>query len=344
MFDKLVSNAIDFLRRSVADLEESPKYSVIHFCSAIEIFLKARLMLEHWSLIVAKPERADLAKFRSGDFQSVGINEAIERLSKIANEELTIEEKRCFDQIREHRNKLIHFFHPNYAGKPDCTTIYNVVAEQCKGWFYLHRLLIGRWRNDFHRYLSSIKELDQLMHRQREFLRAKFEALLPEIEKEKRNGIIFSRCFFCGFEANKEKDIIEPLILTECLVCKVRSNQLKLPCPKCGSDICVIELGEGECEACGTQIDIEYLIDKFGELERPGDPESRHAYCSECEYVGQPSVIPFGEEWLCLNCLTVHNYTGYCEWCGAFVIGDLADSFLEGCVMCDGRMGLGFDG
>lgn len=34
-------------------------------------------MLEHWSLIISKPEQADLGKFKEGDFQSVTLDEAI---------------------------------------------------------------------------------------------------------------------------------------------------------------------------------------------------------------------------------------------------------------------------
>jgi len=47
MFDSLVCNALDFLQRSAVGLQESPKYSVIDFCTAIELFLKARLLVEH---------------------------------------------------------------------------------------------------------------------------------------------------------------------------------------------------------------------------------------------------------------------------------------------------------
>ena len=42
-FDDVVRNAFDFLGRSIDELEKHPKYSVIHFYSAIELFVKARL-------------------------------------------------------------------------------------------------------------------------------------------------------------------------------------------------------------------------------------------------------------------------------------------------------------
>ena len=49
IFDSLARNAFDFLNRAILDFAESPKYSVIHFCAAVEMLLKARLMCEHWS-------------------------------------------------------------------------------------------------------------------------------------------------------------------------------------------------------------------------------------------------------------------------------------------------------
>jgi hypothetical protein len=73
-FDSLVQNAIEFLKRSLKELEKGPKYSVIDFCTALELFLKARLFKEHWALVVAKIEDAKIQSFKSGDFQSVTVD------------------------------------------------------------------------------------------------------------------------------------------------------------------------------------------------------------------------------------------------------------------------------
>ena len=47
IFESLTRNAFDFLERGIAEFDASPKYSVIHFCAAVEMLLKARLMKEH---------------------------------------------------------------------------------------------------------------------------------------------------------------------------------------------------------------------------------------------------------------------------------------------------------
>ena len=87
-FDSLVSNAIDFLSRSIADLKKHPKYSVINFCVGFEIFLKARLIKEHWALVVTKPETAMVEQFRAGNFHSVSMEDAIRRLKNVAGERI----------------------------------------------------------------------------------------------------------------------------------------------------------------------------------------------------------------------------------------------------------------
>ena len=82
LFRSLVDNAIDFLAKASEELEDWPKYSVIHFYAAVELFLKARLMSEHWTLIVAKRQDPDWDRFISGNFSSVSLDEASIRLKK----------------------------------------------------------------------------------------------------------------------------------------------------------------------------------------------------------------------------------------------------------------------
>ncbi|HEX4556398.1 MAG TPA: hypothetical protein VH249_20580 [Xanthobacteraceae bacterium] len=76
---RLIENALDFLTRAIDEFEGAPKYSIIHFYAAIELFLKARLLDEHWSLIVSK--EPDRAKFESGDFVSVAFDTICIRLA-----------------------------------------------------------------------------------------------------------------------------------------------------------------------------------------------------------------------------------------------------------------------
>jgi hypothetical protein len=83
LFQSLVSNAIDFFEQAIGDVESNPKYSVIHFFAGLEILLKSRLLLEHWTLVYDEPQNANPERFIKGDFRSVAFDESIRRLRTI---------------------------------------------------------------------------------------------------------------------------------------------------------------------------------------------------------------------------------------------------------------------
>ncbi|HDX8403318.1 TPA: hypothetical protein RQN00_003427 [Aeromonas dhakensis] len=68
MLGRLVDNAFDFLNKAVVELNDYPKFSVINFHAAVELFLKARLMKENWSLVVSNRQEPNWDKFISGNF------------------------------------------------------------------------------------------------------------------------------------------------------------------------------------------------------------------------------------------------------------------------------------
>ena len=153
--DSLIINAIDFLKKSIAELKVSPKYSVINFCSAIELFLKSRLLIEHWSLIISKPERANFTNFISGNFHSTSMQETIIRLKNIIGEDIGKKAQNKFNIVRNHRNQLIHFFEKNFTEKPDGKILEKIISEQYSAWFFLYSLLTQKWRIFFEDYLSN---------------------------------------------------------------------------------------------------------------------------------------------------------------------------------------------
>lgn len=340
LFDLVVRNALDFLEQSVSKLEKRPKYSVINFCSALELFLKARLMREHWALIVGKPEGASLAKFRAGDFRSVSMDEAIERLRNVGGEPISREEESCFRAVREHRNKLVHFFHEPYtASPPDKRAIQEVVSEQCQAWFYLQRLLMGRWEQHFKPYAAQIRKVHTKMEANRVYLQAKYDAIAPEIEAEMASGVEYAPCPSCGYGASRIDELEEPLYRALCQVCGTVRGFLRVPCPECGATITVEDMGEAECPNEDFETDIEWLVAKYGPHEDPKE-DTKIAYCSYCEQTDTPTAIPFGDfRYLCLSCLAGHDSADNCDWCGELNASLAEDSYLTGCAMCDGKFG-----
>jgi len=273
-FDSLVRNAINFLRKSVQELEKFPKYSVIHFYMALELFLKARLLREHWALVVLKVEKASLQAFQNGDFVSVTLDECLQRLETIANESLLPHEYECFRTIRDHRNKLVHFFHRDYQPPIKEKIFARIVSEQCKAWFYLHRLLTTKWKIHFVPYLKQIARLEKLIHRNQHFLLSKFKALAPEIKEAKEKGISFVVCDVCRYESARIKKLLNPLFEQNCLVCNWHSHFLKIPCPQCEKSITVWPEGDGECKDCEINICLDYLLERLGPDQHPKEESS----------------------------------------------------------------------
>ena len=344
-FDSLVRNAIDFLRKSVDELEKSPKYSVINFYAAIELFLKARLLAEHWTLILSdinkiqkKAGETILSKFEAGDFISVGLKKCIDRLSDTCGVQIPVKAFEYFDKVRKHRNKMVHFYHPDYS---EITSLATIVPEQWSAWYHLHRLIVDDWWDHFHHYQEEIEDLHNLVSGNWKYLEAKYKEIKPEIESEKRAGATFKKCFVCGYESAKFADLYGLVYSNSCMVCHNQENKIHIPCPECENEIIIEDQAIGECSKCGFETDFDFLLSKIGPYQDPNeDPEV--AYCVECEYP-EPSVIPVGEydgEGLCLNCNRLHGSTGQCHYCGELIAGmDLEISYSSGCIFCKGSFG-----
>ncbi|MFI2242222.1 hypothetical protein [Streptomyces chrestomyceticus] len=111
-----VQNGVDYLLSVVDHLtaEEQPrprdlKYAVLHLQAAAEVLLKARLQLEHWSLVFKDPGQATRAKFEAGDFESCTTAGAIVRLKDIAG--VVVEDKaaKSLAILSRWRNSLQHY-------------------------------------------------------------------------------------------------------------------------------------------------------------------------------------------------------------------------------------------
>src|SRR5690606_21971377 len=105
---KLCLSAFEFLKRSVEEFENEPKFALVHFSTGLELLLKARLLKEHWSLVVTG--KADLRQFRSGESQTVSIKDALERLDIVVGDPVPKDARLIFEKIARHRNRVMHFF------------------------------------------------------------------------------------------------------------------------------------------------------------------------------------------------------------------------------------------
>jgi len=338
-FEALTRNAFDFLERAIKEFAAEPKYSVVHFCAAVEMLLKARLMKEHWSLIVSKPEQASLTKFQGGDFTSVTLEESRQRLRDVAGEDIGDDAYGSFRALANHRNKMIHFFHADLDG--DAKAKERIVAEQCRSWFYLHGLL-RRWRQ-FNDFGSEVSRADRAMKKHRSYLRAKFNALKLALDAEVKAGMTLRRCRVCGFKAAAADALDEQIETLRCHVCDHGETQVEFGCPHCSESILIASEGHDTCEHCGKPIEPDDLVDALTDPAevhiaiKDGDDSAAPANCGFCD--GYHTVISRGGKYFCASCFDISDRLGQCQWCNEYSTGDIENSYSFGCGQCDGKVG-----
>lgn len=176
--DDLIANATDFLKSATADLSARPKHSVIAFYTAIELILKARLMAEHWTLVVSK--NADRGSFAKGDFVSVTFDEACARLQSVIGSPLPDDAKAIFNSLRKHRNKMVHFYH---EGETDKNALEAIALEQLLGWRALVSLMENQWQATFANMAFDITAIDEGFAEHRLYAKAKFESLTERLKE-----------------------------------------------------------------------------------------------------------------------------------------------------------------
>jgi hypothetical protein len=334
--DRLTENAVDFLTRAIDDFKDQPKYSIINFYTAVELFLKARLLHEHWSLIVLKDP--DRAKFEKGDFQSVSFEAACERLQNVVQSPVPAAARKNFDTIRKHRNKMVHFFHD--TERPSGPETESIALEQLRAWHDLHDLLTVDWAPIFESFNQKFNEIDKKLSGHREFLRAKFDKLVPSIKEEKSKGIQFRLCPSCGFDAARVLPVLGDLFESTCLVCRRRESWFSYTCSKCNKVSPLGDGGEFVCTQCQHKDDQAAIVEKINEfIITPDNYMDAHvpAHCAECE--GYHSVVEYKEQFLCVVCFLVTEHIAACGWCSEYGNGDMEDSTMFGCTMCGGSVG-----
>lgn len=339
-FDSLTRNAFDFLERGIAEFDKSPKYSVIHFCAAVEMLLKARLMQEHWSLIVSKPDQANLAQFMAGDFKSVTLEEARARIRDVAGEDIDDDGFKSFLTLAKDRNKMVHFFHNGLDA--DVAAKEKIVAEQCRAWFHLHRLL-NRWEAYFDDFRSEIAQADRAMKQHRNYLAAKFNALKADLDALRKAGNAPQDCHACGFKAAIPDALDDQIASVRCRVCDHVENQVELDCPHCGEPIVIANEGYATCGHCEEPIEPGYLVDALSDpadayrAMKHGDDSAGPANCGRCD--GQHTVTKRADRCFCTSCFNISNRIGQCQWCGEYSTGDMEHSYANGCGQCEGQWG-----
>lgn len=257
----LLDNALDYLLRAAESAAHNTprewKYALLHLVSGIELIIKARLNQEHWTLLFANVDNANREALAKGDFVSVDFKAAIERLSNIAEVELSDNASRRLNDLRRYRNQVQHF-----GIDVDRSSIVPLLAygyHFCLDFTkeHLDAELTDEQRTSLEEMARNLVEFD-------EFVRVRIEELKPRLAEAYRLldcprcwqraleiGDGDPRCHFCNFTAPADQVVGESDVVGE-------TEQ----CPECGGPCVSLYDERGEfpawvCFQCGEGGDYE---------------------------------------------------------------------------------------
>lgn len=334
-FENLVYNGIDFLEKAMLQLDSDPKHSVINFYTAVEIFLKAPLVHDHWTLVVLDRDMSR-QKYEAGDFLSVTFEDACTRLGASLNKPLKTSAKEAFDKVRKHRNRMVHFYHSGIDGKQRD----EIKLEQAQAWFELNRFISDIWREQFKPFASKFHRMEQSLIANNHYAKAKYEDLKPKIEGMKKGGKTFEECPRCKTNAYQVEEEAKRLIYRQCMVCFHSEKRLQINCPNCGdSDQYMLPCDGFACDKCDCEVsgesEIFDLLDQNTVRGTKDDLDSdTPANCDECQ--GYHTVCEYEGGYLCTSCFTFFDSVGQCQWCNDPMTGSTEDTYVTGCEHCEG--------
>ena len=340
-FTSLVENALDFLEKSIRDLEAGEaKYSVINFYSGLELFLKARLLKEHWALCATNVNKMAKESFASGEFESIGLNDAKARLANIVGCGIPEREAGVYEKLRKRRNQAVHFYHPD-----DLSSKKRVAVEQLSGWHFLFKRLSQTWKECFDPFLPRLENIHRKISTREEYFPAIFAELKGDIKKQTKQRLL-SICDFCGQPSAVTKgELIKSVHRLDCLVCSTETFGVFIPCRKCGKLAPRSFDNTTTCQWCGQshQANVEESFRWACEVFPGAEPI---AWCGECGYTTKQSVIRVGSASLCLACYWLEERAGIgnCQWCGDTVTGELGTCHSPGCARCHYHLAFGETG
>ena len=264
MQDEIINNSLDFLFSAAKDLWDDNlssyqqlKYSSIKLYEGIELLLKARLMEEHWSLIIRDFNKYKKDSFKSGDFISTTFEQTCNRLESFCGFKLEESSYNAFDNLRKLRNKFVHF---------SCTiSSYAILPIQLSAWHHILELLtngfLGRLSENQNHILDKI---ENSMLRSENFLDARFKEIESDIKAAKKKGLLVANCPNCKLKAMLIGD--GP---PECLVCK--------------------SLSDNPTDVADSYANVN---DLFWKHHRHG-PDDEVGWCQNC---GEQAVVPVGDD------------------------------------------------
>ena len=336
--EKLIDSALDFLQAAIKQIDTDPKASLISFCTAIELFLKARLVYEHWSLIVMGDD-PKVSFFKQGKFKSIGFRKLIPRIKNVTNDKISSDMEECFNDLADHRNKMVHFYH---EASNDEQARERIAIEQLNGWYFLQQLLT-KWDFLIKEKSQIIEDIQHQMLDYKKYPEAVFNRIKPKIGKDEKNGANYRTCTSCKQRAGKETELTEYLYEYDCQICHHGEYFIKTQCSNnvCNATIVIDEPSmyrDTSCDKCATEFHKTPFFEKLDETFYEKKVGRKFKNCGAC-FGQHESVIEHGGYYICSYCFLIQEDFNVCDWCGIPQIGndELIDSDTLGCAFCEGR-------
>lgn len=212
----LSENGRHFLRSTLDEIQRDDqtgnRNAVIFVAAALEVLLKTRLAMEHWTLLFDEPARAKLSELKTGEFVSAQASKLVSRLNNVASLGLDGDAP---EKIFRLRNRLVHYAPPsNLAVRVEVAIGLSFALE------LIHDHLLPNLRSgeSEHKDLAALKEEISRVFLELDELRTKRLLLLKG--ELKSHGTIIA-CPDCSQQTLVVKGDDEGNF---CLFCLVKNN------------------------------------------------------------------------------------------------------------------------
>jgi len=248
----LVESAIHWLGRAIDSFtSRNQEFDLTLLYSAIsfEGFAKSLVIHLQWEQAFSSVQKADFELLKSGEAHTVAIPEARRRLREVIKRDCT-RELALFEKLIGHRNKIVHFHHPDLDS---IETRSQVATEMLQAWGGLLELkkkpaflaLFEEFENEFRGIEREFLQLDSYLAAQE-----------SRIHDECGGSPRFDECSFCRKQTFDYSS-------STCRLCGIRESThadwmdgdfgvQNAECPKCGGYETVMPLdgGGGRCKEC----------------------------------------------------------------------------------------------
>lgn len=252
----LIENALDYLilageQANDDDSERMLKHSLATLADGIELLLKARIELDGWHLLFKDVDKADQKQFEDGDFQSVTLDQAVNRLKNICGVNIEDKHLKILHALRKLRNKIRHFavntnrqevislITKGYSFVIDFTSQYleSHFGDEIKEELDTIRRMLG----EFGEFVQSrLKEIQPILDSQDYALHIECPKCAQETLYPSEGH---ARCTFCGYDKEGE-NAAEDLIHYKNPYMSYKDWAVDRSidcCPECGADACIYE-------------------------------------------------------------------------------------------------------